>query len=226
MSNYARVAYQNHRFSDYPLKFVKYLQQRYHIQPGRMIRTTIADVGCGRGEYVKAFGDIGFNAHGYDRDMVAKETYPRGKDRFHYLNFEDPSQAIDRNFDVIFMKSVIEHVREPEELLHSMYNAIYDGGRIIITTPDFKRAKFSFWGDYDHKSPFVLQSLRNILETVGFEDIEVERFYQVSFIWRHPWAKPFILAAARLTPMCIKKRWPPLLHSNGPVLLGTGVKRI
>ena len=113
---------------------------------------------------------------------------------------------------------------DPAKLLRQLYRWITPGGRIIILTPDFESAGLSFWHDFEHKQPFTKNSLRDILEYAGFEEIEVERFYQVPLIWRRPYLKPFIIAAAKAIPLAIRKHWPPALHASGPVLLASAKK--
>ena len=64
MSNYLKVTYsrKNRPYTDYPPKLVKFLFDKFSLKPGMKI----LEPGCGRGEFLKIFKDLGLEATGLD----------------------------------------------------------------------------------------------------------------------------------------------------------------
>ncbi len=91
------------------------------------------DVGCGTGELIKAVNDLGWYAAGIDNNKssidFAKEKY---KLDITYGDVEKTNESFFKEFDVISIFLLFEHLREPK----SFFNNIAKGskkGALIIT---------------------------------------------------------------------------------------------
>lgn len=119
MKNYVEVAYQKEEkpFGEYPLQLAAYLFKKYRLKAGMRA----LDNGCGRGEFLHAFGQLGLEAYGTDISGYCKEA------RVLDLNTEAlPFE--DHFFDVVFTKSVLEHMENTERYITEMYRVLNRGG--------------------------------------------------------------------------------------------------
>ena len=72
--DYLSVIYneQDRPLTEYPEKLARYLSHRYGLTAGM----EILDLGCGRGEFLKAFFKCGLKGCGLDRFTAAKSLFP------------------------------------------------------------------------------------------------------------------------------------------------------
>lgn len=135
----------------------------------------ILDVGCGRGVALRALAKSGLEAHGFERspDAVA------GLDREVQLRIADDLAAADYPpdfFDTVIIWHVLEHVRNPHEVLLEIARILKPGGRVIVAVPNYSSLQAqwagSAWFHLDlprHLYHFPVSGLRQLLEGCGFE---------------------------------------------------------
>lgn len=195
--NYVDVTYDEARFpyTSYPAVLTRYLSERFQLKPGM----TLLDVGCGRGEYLKGFSQVGLKVSGLDRSLQAQQLCPEAA--VHAIDLEEDAFPFPENsFDVIFNKSVIEHTYYPEKLLIKMLKALKPGGLLLTMTPDWAYHYKIFYEDFTHRMPFTLQSLKEILLVHGCKDVHAERFRQLPFLWKWPFLNPLCTLISWVTP--------------------------
>lgn len=157
-------------------QFRRRLDYRYRHLPrppaggGRLL-----DVGCGSGTFLQLASSCGWNVIGLDPDAKASasrqdlEVLQGGIERF------DGRQ---REFDVITLKHVIEHVHEPLAVLRRCRELLKPGGRLWLETPNVKglgHERFGrSWYGLDPPRHLVLfnrASLEQALREAGFSVI-------------------------------------------------------
>jgi O-antigen chain-terminating methyltransferase len=143
---------------------------------------TVLDIGCGRGEFLELLAEHGIGARGIDinEDMVLyckrKGLDVERADAITYL-----SSLPDKSLDGVFAGQVIEHL-QPEELI-SLVKLCYDklkyGCYFIAETVNplclSVYAGF-FIMDLSHVKPIHPETIRFLLESVGFRDIDFKFF--------------------------------------------------
>jgi len=173
---------------------VKYLTSLYLDSSHK----SILDVACGRGDQLKAFSEIGKQVTGVDIDMDAVEMCAPNNIIIHDIakgKFPLP----DESFDVIFNKSIIEHLHNPEVLLEEASRLLRKDGLIITMCPSwFHMGWGPFYQDHTHVTPFILPSLRALHVKNGFEIVDICHFRQLPLLWRYPWLKLFTEVIRRL----------------------------
>lgn len=196
--NYLSYVYSETRRpqSDYPKQLAKLIIERNKIEKN----INLLDVGCGRGDMLKAFQKHSLNVEGIDlSEESAKFLHPI---KVHQINLE--SETIcnrEKHYDIIFSKSLIEHLNQPLKFIKNCKNLLKDDGRLIIMTPSWYHHSFGpFYLDYTHVTPFTLQSLRDIGILAGFSNVKVEYFYQLPFTWSNKYLKilPKIISFLKL----------------------------
>ncbi len=174
------------------------------------------DVGCGRGDLLRAVRDRFSPAalHGIDPiDWLAEDL--REDVSFHTLAAEEAGDlpAVDR----VMMVEVIEHLEAPWSALRQAARLLAPGGRMVVTTPNLaslrnrlelaaKGSLTSFRAGYDpHVSPALPHVTSRIL---GEEGLAVE---------------PPSYAGADVISLTGGRTWPAALQRRRPRLTSISV---
>jgi len=189
----------------------------------------LLEIGCGRGEFLQAFNQLGLNCCGVDLcEYRDKESYYLQVEKIDVSKDTFPFE--DNTFNFIYHKSLIEHLYLPDHLMCETYRVLKSGGRVIILTPDWVSQTKVFYEDFTHCRPYDVTSLKDLLQYYGFSGIYSELFYQLPILWRYPGLKILgkLLQCIISTPTARKLtnltgikffRWSVEL-----MVLGTGVK--
>ena len=227
MNNYVSVVYDETRTprTDYPFKLATYLAGRYGLRKG----DKFLEIGYGRGEFLDSFKQLGLDCFGVDLSNYSAANLKNIKVQKVDIS-KDKLPYEDNCLDVVYHKSLIEHLYSPDQLMKETYRVLKPGGRVIILTPDWVSQMKVFYEDFTHSRPYDINSLRDLLKVYGFSKIETKLFYQLPALWYHPSLKilsRFLQAimstptARRLTKRSQIKffRWSVEL-----MVLGTGIK--
>ncbi len=172
--------------SDYPLKLANHLLKKFYKKKGSLL-----DLGCGRGDMLKAFNQIGFRGEGVDLSPSSVELNKPIVVKLSNLSKDNlPYQS--ESFDYIFSKSVIEHIEEPSLLIKESYRVLKPKGKSIFLTPSWLHNAWGpFYLDHTHVTPFTQFSLKNLLKISGYKNVSVINFRQLPFVWKFPILKLF-----------------------------------
>lgn len=191
---------------------------------------TLLDIGCGPMNVTGVFAALGYECSAVDDlsdpwhlagdnvDRISAYAREMGID-FHRqsADFEIPFEA--GSFDVVLVKSVIEHLHEsPRGLLNTAFAHARPGGLVVVTTPNAVNLRkrlsvlrgrtnyppvqgfFASEGTWrGHVREYTLSELAWTVEAVGGEVVQSETFH--AFLDKMP-AKlraPYV-AATRLVP--------------------------
>ena len=195
-STYLDVTYNKERtpFGTYPQKLANWISKNHLGEKGRLL-----DIGCGRGEFLSAFDEIGFTVAGTDISPSAPSLSPDFDVRIANLN-NQPMPFEKTSFDVVFSKSVIEHMHTPTILLQKAFDALAPGGVAIIMTPSWTHTHWGpFYCDHTHVTPFTAVSLKDAMALVGFDSVQVKHFIQLPIVWKYPFLKPLVYLLRKLS---------------------------
>lgn len=207
--------------TEYPQQLASYLFNRYGIEK----RANFLDIGCGRGEFLKGFINCGVCGHAVDQSSAARKYCPEAELRNSDME-NDGIPYPDNFFDVVYSKSVIEHFHYPEKLIKEMYRVLKPGGLAITLCPAWEYNHRIYFEDYSHRTPFMLESLRDIQIIHGFEEVQVEFFRQLPSTW-HGLASvaiPLAEITRLLSPTLLKKRSKWVRFSKEIMLLASSRK--
>jgi len=230
MVNYLDVTYNKKlRFkTNYDTSFVEHLIKQFNLKPGKFL-----DIGCGTQNIMKLFKEKGFDVYGADI------INPKEKSEFDIRcnNFETENLKFDTNeFDVVFCKSVVEHLRNPENIIKDAQRVLKPGGTIIVLTPSWLH---TYWGpfyiDHTHVTPFMVSSLNKLLLLGDFDVYSTKEFYQFPIVWKLPFLK-YICKFIALFPIpyfpvhYVQKKYNDTLNilirfSNEPMILAHAKKK-
>lgn len=162
-------------YTTYPQKLCTYLNKKYlgNLCWDYDSFPLLLDLGCGRGEFSRAFRNLGFIVESFDKEY---------NDNFH----RDLSYTDNIVYDVIFTKSVIEHINNPKEWLKEWKVKLSKSGKIIILTPNWQSQFKIFYDDPTHITPFTKEGLKTLMQLCDFRNVHTEIFYQLPITWKFP----------------------------------------
>ncbi len=243
-TKYNEVIYPSDVKNPYPEKLTQYLIDRFKLYTGASL-----DIGCGVGTYTKLFYELRYAnitagekiySYGIDKspdyENVVKGAGSKSRnyidlDRIKKCDVEyDQFPFDDDTMSFVFSKSLIEHLPSAEHMMQNIVRVLRPGGRIILMTPSWTSQWSHFWDDHTHVHPYTHKGLMNMLKIYGFKNVTCETFYQLPYLWRHPFFK-FIQEAVSLLPASWKwkdnnmrngsdRKW--IRFSKEAMLLATG----
>lgn len=145
-------------------------QGQYLAQPGM----EILDYGCGAGVSLMEAKALGAEPYGIEADPNVQQVIDALQLRIHIGTLDDAPFA-DRQFDLIVLNQVLEHIPQPEELLERFQGMLKPGGKLVLGVPNadsifarfFKRTWINWHVPY-HLHHFTPRSVRLFLERCGW----------------------------------------------------------
>lgn len=227
MSGYLETIYFKDESDEnsYPQKLCDYLIKKYALTRA----DSLLDVGSGKGNHLVGFVRRGFKAKGLDSKQECVDALKSFDIRKCDIETEKfPFK--DRFFDVVFSKSVIEHVLNSDNFFEESFRVLKKDGIAIIMTPDWDSQHRVFWDDYTHVKPWTRKSLQNVMRIKGFNQVRCKYFRQLPILWKYPCLK-YICEIVSLFPDSLK--WKDkkeeqhrkfIRFSKEKMLLAVGVK--
>jgi 2-polyprenyl-3-methyl-5-hydroxy-6-metoxy-1,4-benzoquinol methylase len=172
-------------------------------------RKVVLDVGCATGYLAWKLKEKGCNVFGLEIDSEMAEEAKLYCDKVVVGNAETTELPYKEYFDVILFVDVLEHLRNPLEVLTRFKNYLKKDGYIVISIPNVAnwfvrlslllgRFNYSATGciilDPGHLRFFTLSTVRDMLRKAGFREIHLDITVNVRGATRFP----FIKALAKL----------------------------
>jgi ubiquinone/menaquinone biosynthesis C-methylase UbiE len=181
----------------------------------------LLEIGCGRGEFLAGFKRAGLDVAGTDMCASAKDFSPELPIAICTLG-ETPLPFTDEYFDVVFSKSLLEHILDPAIFMHEALRVLKPGGLLVTMTPDWESCYKIFYDDMTHVRPYTIRSLRFLYDQYALKDYTVEKFIQLPVVWNHPWLKYVCRLIAPFVPVRTQAKFPR--WSRELMLLAAGKK--
>ena len=105
-NDYVEIIYneKDKPFTTYPKKLAFYLSSRFNIKKD----CKLLELGCGRGEFLNSFIDLGIDGYGTDISDYSKKKYPKIKFTESNILKEKKIPFSDNFFDFVYSKSLKE----------------------------------------------------------------------------------------------------------------------
>ena len=154
---------------------------------------SILDVGCGDALFFGRLSEFG-EPEGVESDLGLVDPNGPYRARIAVAPFDARFQP-GKNYDLILMLDVLEHLDEPEHALRRALELLKPGGIVVVTVPAFRL----LWTNHDrlnqHRTRFTKRSFARLASASGME-ITASRYF---FVW---------LAAAKLAVRMVEAILP------------------
>ena len=223
MSNYIKTIYneKDRPITSYPDQLTKYLFDKFNMCSGMKF----IEIGCGRGDFLKGFQKLGLDVCGFDISEEAVE-FNQGIE-IKIGSAENLLPYEDNTFDIIYSKSLIEHLNNPDKYIKEAYRILKPGGILLTLVPDWEANYRTYFDDYTHRTPFTVVSLKDIYKMFNLKNVEVVRFRQLPIVWKYPVLNYFCVLISKFLPTRINitcKISKFLFWSKEIMLIGYGAK--
>lgn len=141
----------------------------------RWIRSTytVLDLGCGYGEFlnhVKSARRIGVDLNPDSSQLLQQgvEFFQRGVCDLSFIQ--------SNSVDLAFTSNLMEHLpgkREVEQMVREAFRVLRPGGHFVMMGPNIRFLAGEYWDFWDHIVPISDRSLRELLENVEFEIVDL-----------------------------------------------------
>ncbi len=206
--------------TDYPPKLAKYLFQNYKLKE----KDNFLELGCGRGDFLNEFTKLNLNTYAIDNNSFYKKNL--NTKNFFDVDLEKNQLPFENDFfDTVYSKSFIEHFYHPEKIFTETFRVLKKGGKFINLTPDWEIVYKEFYDDYTHRTPFTLNSLKEIYLIHGFKNVQVKKFKQLPSLWNENKILYYMSELTRFfVPNFFKKKNKWIRFSKEIMLLAYGEK--
>ena len=176
------------------------LEMLSDIKRSRQQTLRVLDLGCGNGSLSHRIAQQGYEVVGVEDSeqgvAIARQTFPD----CHFIHasiYALPLAELENSFDIVLSAEVIEHLLYPRELVMAAKKCLKPNGHLIVTTPYhgyLKNLVLALLGKMDqHFDPlwdgghikfFSVSTLRELLATENYTDIQFKFSGRMPFLWK------------------------------------------
>ncbi len=142
---------------------------------------SLLDIGCGKGRFLSNAVKIGWDAEGQDYSLAQAAMAETKAGTKVWVGDLDSLPIFSRNYDVVTMWHVLEHMPNPQNVVKSIHSMLAKDGLLIIEVPNFSswQAKIGGrkWFQLDvprHLWQFTPEGIGQLLQHNGFDVIAVK----------------------------------------------------
>lgn len=170
----------------FKLAFKRRLDKLLSYQKFNLENRSLLDIGCGPGFFLDLASKY-FDVHGVEISRQAAE-YAKNKLNLKVVNDSFRSGLFSHSqFDIVTLWDTIEHINNPDELLHEISNILKNNGILAFTTGDFEsiiskitRRKWHLLTIPEHLFFFSKHGMRRLLRKHNFEVTHIG--YPVNYV--------------------------------------------
>ncbi len=133
-----------------------------HLEKHKPAKGQILDVGCGKGSFLLAAKERGWQPIGLEPNFNAAESLRLRDIHAHSCDFFDAAVE-ETQYDVISLWDLIEHTPNPKAWMRRCYTLLKPGGFLVIATPNHRSLLDQLAGSFRR---FVGDALLEKLYTV------------------------------------------------------------
>ena len=207
--DYVAVQYNIDRrpITTYPAKLAQKLIDHHNLP----VAAKLLEVVAGRPDVLNGFRLAGLEVFGCDISRVSEIACKNERIPFKYVNLDKGRLPYkDKTFDVVYSKSVIEHMVDPLIFVTESFRVLKPGGVLLVLTPDWEANYKIFFDDFTHVRPMSRRSMNLLLSMLDPSELNTYRFRQLPITWKHPVINKFCALISPFVPATAKKpffRW-------------------
>lgn len=148
-------------------------ERRFEFLKNSLVNKTVLDFGSGNGGFLKLAKNISKSVLGVELEKAIIPYYKEEN-----IHLENNIDNIKNKFDIITSFHVIEHIKEPLDILEKLKNLLEDDGKLIIEVPNANDAlltiyeneafsNFTYWSC--HLYLYTQHTLNILAKQAGFK---------------------------------------------------------
>jgi 2-polyprenyl-3-methyl-5-hydroxy-6-metoxy-1,4-benzoquinol methylase len=169
-------------------------------KPSQQRRVRVLDLGCGNGSLTNLLRERGYEIVGVEESMSGVDIAQKNFPNCEFIQgsiYDLPRSVTNSSFDAVISVEVIEHLYYPKELVRAAGKCLRPDGKLILTTPYHGYLKnifvaiagkmdrhFTVLWDGGHIKFFSPKTLRILLETERFSNIQFQFAGRAPFLWK------------------------------------------
>ena len=185
MASYADEEYENGLYAGYVaasnlkiLTFEKRIGKIEKLAKGKKL----LDIGCSCGFFLEVALNHQFDAYGVEFSKAAiSYAKPHVQERITCGDVNALSAGVKTSFDVITGFDIIEHTKNPAELIDQVWQTLAPGGVVVLSTPDtghwlryIMGSRWPMLQPMQHTVLLSRKAMHGLLTKAGFRDIQIE----------------------------------------------------
>ena len=162
------TAYRHQQFSEWITQ--------YNLQGKKLL-----EIGCGKGEFIDIMSAQPVEVHGVEFEVDSVETCHRKGQHVTRMFMDDSVSLEDGPYDGFYVLNFLEHIPDLKSFLLGISNNLKEGAVGLVEVPNFDMIlQAGLFSEVirDHIHYFTQQSLRNTMETNGFEIVSLDVIWQ------------------------------------------------
>lgn len=208
------------------LKYSKFYDVKYgaHAKMVQLVgkNKKVLEIGCATGYISKKLKENGCQVIGIEIDSSAGRIAKRYCKNVIIADVESLKKISYKNFDVLLFGDVLEHLKDPSNVLKRFRKYLKKNGYVVLSVPNiafwFIRLKLLFgkfeYGDYGildrtHLKFFTLKSLKKLLDDGGYKIVKIDvtprsmsplinwLIYGFTKLWKSLLAYQFLIVAVK-----------------------------
>ena len=165
-------------------KKLNYLLERILSILDKEKRGKVLDIGCGDGDYAYNLHKMGFDVLAGDMDVERFRYHNQIK--FQKCNITEKLPFEDNSFDYVLLVEVIEHLKNPYDVIRELRRILRPGGGLILSTPNIlnlkSRIRFLFEGCWEYFREIPLEHSQNPKEVIWNLHLIPWRYHELEYL--------------------------------------------
>jgi ubiquinone/menaquinone biosynthesis C-methylase UbiE len=141
--------------------------------------TKVLEVGVGFAEFAKYCKTAGIEYVGLEPNESLRKMVSNLGFKVYDGRLPDQLEVKEKNFDLVFIGHVLEHLPSYKEVTRSLENLkklLKPDGYVIVLYPDASKSKWLFYHDYTHQYVTTPRRMEMIFQEVGLKVIESKNY--------------------------------------------------
>lgn len=136
---------------------------------------SILDIGCYSGQLMRFFDRLGFDVWGIEPSKkMVKELKKEFSRKIKEATIKEmPKKVKKRNFNLVILNHVLEHLYSPKKALEILANFLSNSGYLYVEVPDVEHIPVNMltYFSVEHLNYFSKSTLISFVENCGFKTI-------------------------------------------------------
>ena len=147
----------------------------------------VLDLGCGDGDYSVRLQEMGFEVIAGDMDV--KRFRHADKINFKVCDITKKLPFEDATFDYVLFLEVIEHLKNPYDVMAELSRILKKGGKVIISTPNIlnlkSRIRYLIEGCWEFFRETPLEHSQNPKEVIWNLHLIPWRYHELEYLLKY-----------------------------------------